>query len=152
MFGIVFAAGVLLVVFGMGFLSGRESRPKERVTGIGGVFFKAKDPQKLYAWYEKHLGLQRKPGNAVDFEWRSLDGSRSGRTVWCIFPENTKYFDPSKAGFMLNYRVEELDGLLKIMREEGVWVDEKREDSEAGKFGWIMDPEGNRIELWEPRE
>jgi predicted enzyme related to lactoylglutathione lyase len=122
----------------------------KRVTGIGGVFFKANDPEKLYAWYEKHLGIKRDPdGSGVSFRWGDeKDGGRSGMTVWSVFPRSSKYFDPSQAGFMINYRVEDLDGLVKALEAEGVEVVARQE--EYGKFAWIMDPEGNRIELWEP--
>jgi len=124
----------------------------KRVTGLGGLFFKADDPDKLYEWYEKHLGLKREPdGSAVVFRWRECeDGNRPGETVWSIFKSNTKYFEPSQAPFMMNFRVDDLDYLLEQLRKEGVWIDEKREDGEYGRFAWIMDPEGNRIELWEP--
>jgi len=119
-----------------------------RVIGLGGVFFKARDPEKLYAWYEKHLGITRVNPDAVIFRNK---GDESGITVWSIFPADTKYFEPSPAPLMLNYRVENLDALLDVLAAEGVFVDPKREEYEYGKFGWIMDPEGNRIELWEPK-
>jgi catechol 2,3-dioxygenase-like lactoylglutathione lyase family enzyme len=125
----------------------------ERVTGIGGVFFKSKDPEKLGAWYEKHLGLRREPagtGVAVTFPWRDDHGG-DGMTVWSIFPSDTKYFEPSHSGFMVNFRVADLDGLLELLRAEGVEVDPHREDYDYGRFAWIMDPDGNRVELWEPR-
>ena len=123
----------------------------KRVTGLGGVFFKAKDPEKLCAWYQRHLGLKREPhGTAVSFLWREAKGRGKGMTVWSLFPRNTRYFRPSRAHFMLNYRVRNLDRLLKLLRREGVWIDPKREDYPYGRFAWIMDPEGNRIELWQP--
>ncbi len=124
----------------------------KRVTGIGGVFFKSGDPEKLYRWYEKHLGVTREPhGQGVAFHWRDADDPQTeGVTAWAIFPKNTKYFDPSPAGHMINYRVDDLDGLLKILKEEGVEIDPHREDYDYGRFAWIMDPDGNRIELWEP--
>jgi predicted enzyme related to lactoylglutathione lyase len=123
----------------------------KRVSGLGGIFFKADHPEKLYAWYEKHLGLQRQAQEAVVFNWRHADDpEKSGMTVWSIFPKDTKYFDPSRSSFMMNFIVEDLDGLLAALREEGVEVDPKREDYDYGRFAWIMDPEGNRIELWEP--
>ena len=124
----------------------------KRVTGLGGLFFKAKDSDAMYAWYEKHLGIQREAdGSGAMFHWRgAADPEKAGLTVWSIFPENTKYFDPSHAPFMMNFRVENLDELLKALREEGVTIDPKVEDHEYGKFAWITDPEGNRIELWEP--
>jgi catechol 2,3-dioxygenase-like lactoylglutathione lyase family enzyme len=122
----------------------------KRVTGIGGVFLKSKDPKSMYAWYERHLGLQGEHG-FVSFNWREADDpEKEGTTLWTLFPENTKYFAPSNSPFMMNFRVENLEELLNALRAEGVQVDEKVESSEYGKFGWIMDPEGNRIELWEP--
>ena len=121
-----------------------------RVTGLGGVFFKANDPQKLYEWYDRHLGI-KKGDYGVSFLWReSNDPKKTGMTLWTLFPKESKYFDPSRAGFMLNYRVENLDGLLEALRQEGVEIDPKREDADYGRFAWIIDPEGNRIELWEP--
>lgn len=123
----------------------------DRVTGLGGVFFKADDAEKLYAWYEKHLGIKRHPVDGVMFRWRHETApEKPGMTVWSVFKKDTKYFEPSQANFMLNYRVANLDQLLEALKAEGVWIDEKREDSEYGRFAWIMDPEGNRIELWEP--
>ena len=120
-----------------------------RVTGLGGVFFKAANPERLYNWYENHLGLKRSEGG-VDFHWRQTDGDGTGKTVWAIFEKDSTYFDPTNAPFMLNYRVENLDALLEQLRIEGVWIDAKRENAEYGRFAWIRDPEGNRIELWEP--
>ncbi len=121
----------------------------KRVTGIGGVFFKAKDPEALYAWYEKHLGLRRNSQTqAVVFESEETCDRRA-QTIWSLFPHTTKYFEPSHASFMLNYRVDDLDGLVAALRNEGVEI-LGREDYDYGRFAWIMDPEGNRIELWEP--
>lgn len=125
----------------------------KRVTGLGGIFFKSKDPEKLSAWYEKHLGLKAHPPAPVRFPWREAnDPRRTGYTVFAPFPADTKYFEPSQASFMLNFRVANLDALLDSLREEGVTVDPKIEDYEYGRFGWILDPDGNRIELWEPTE
>jgi len=123
----------------------------DKVTGFGGLFFKADDPEALYAWYEKHLGLKRTGDGAVTFNWRdNADKGKEGITVWAIFPKTTSYCIPSRSNFMMNFRVADLDGLLEALREEGVDIDPKREDYEYGRFAWIMDPEGNRIELWEP--
>ena len=123
----------------------------KRVTGIGGIFFKAKDPEKLYRWYEKQLGIIREPhGQGAVFRWREGKNSRPGATAWAAFPKNTRYFRPSRASFMINYRVANLDVLLRQLRKAGVWIDGKREEGDYGRFAWIMDPEGNRIELWEP--
>ena len=122
----------------------------KRVTGIGGVFFKCKDPEAMYQWYEKHLGIKREHG-FVTFPWRNADNpDEEGMTAWSLFPQDTKYFNPSASPFMINYRVENLEALLEALRAEGVEVDPKVEAHEYGKFGWITDPEGNRIELWEP--
>ena len=123
----------------------------QRVTGLGGVFFKADDPEKLQAWYAKHLQLAIENWGGAVFRWREhQDPAREGYTVWSAFPGDTDYFEPGKKPFMINFRVENLDAVLEQLRAEGVNVDSKREESEFGKFGWIMDPEGNRIELWEP--
>jgi len=119
-----------------------------RVIGLGGVFFKARDPEKLYQWYEKHLGIKRDDSQSKMFLNK---GDEDGMIVWSIFPADTKYFEPSQSSLMINYRVENLDALLDALIAEGVQVDPKREDYGYGKFGWIMDPEGNRIELWEPK-
>lgn len=121
-----------------------------RVTGLGGIFFKAENPEQLYQWYEQHLGIKRNPdGHGVAFRWQD-DGDARGFTAWAIFTKESEYFNPSRQSFMLNYRVENLDALLDTLRAEGVWIDPKREDYDYGRFAWILDPEGNRIELWEP--
>ena len=124
----------------------------KRVTGIGGVFFKADNAEKLYNWYDEHLGITRAPdGSGAMFEWRKVDDSqKKGVTVWALFPRDTKYFKPSRSSFMINYRVDNLDALLDTLQKEGVEIDPHREDYDYGRFAWIMDPEGNRIELWEP--
>jgi len=121
----------------------------KRVTGIGGVFFKAKDPKALGEWYRTHLGVDVTEWGGAIFRWADDDPS-AGLTTWNLFADDTSYFAPSAASFMVNYRVEDLDALLALLREEGCDVDEKTEESEYGKFGWVMDPEGNRLELWEP--
>ena len=122
-----------------------------RVTGLGGVFFKCKDRDELTAWYRDHLGLDVEPGGPWVFEWREKDDPETiGHTVWGTFKGDTSYFDPSDKPFMINYRVDNLARVLAELRAEGVQVDDKTEESEYGKFGWIMDPEGNRVELWEP--
>lgn len=122
----------------------------EQVTGIGGVFFKAKDPKGMVAWYRKNLGIQSKNGYA-DFIWRDKDHSEEmGHTAWAIFPTNTTYFGQSLSPLMINYRVANLDRMLEQLRRGGVKI-EKVEDSDLGRFAWLMDPEGNRIELWEPK-
>ena len=123
----------------------------KRVTGIGGIFFKSKNPEKLQAWYQKHLGIAPKPDGCVAFEWREHEQPEQvGHTIWSPFPQDTKYFDPTTAPFMINYRVADLDQLLKQLRSEGVHVEDRIEESEFGRFAWITDPEGTRMELWEP--
>jgi predicted enzyme related to lactoylglutathione lyase len=124
----------------------------KRVTGLGGLFFRAKAPGPLYEWYEKHLGIQREPdGSGAMFHWRdAAEPDSAGFTVWSIFPQDTKYFGAGPQTFMMNFRVDNLDELVKALREEGVSIDPKVEEAEYGKFAWITDPEGNRIELWEP--
>ena len=117
---------------------------------MGGVFFKAENPEKLYEWYEKQLGIKQDvPGQGVSFR-RKEDGDPEGCTVRSIFKPDTKHFQPSTKPFMLNFRVEDLDGLLERLRGEGVCIDPNREDYDYGRFAWIVDPEGNRIELWKP--
>lgn len=123
----------------------------KRVTGIGGIFFKARDPQALSAWYEKHLGMKSRFPAPVQFDWRDVKNpAQKGYTVWAPFPADTRYFGPGEASFMVNFRVGNLDTMLEALRREGVTVDPKREDSAYGRFAWVLDPEGNRIELWEP--
>jgi len=123
----------------------------KRVTGIGGVFIKAKNPDVLRAWYQKHLGIDIQDWGGTTFRWHTPDQPNlNGSTTWSIFPASSTYFAPSDATFMINYRVENLLALLDLLREEGCDVNPKIEHSEYGKFGWVMDPEGNKIELWEP--
>lgn len=124
----------------------------KRVTGIGGLFFKSAHPEQLYKWYEKHLGIQRTAdGSGATFEWRDADDpQQKGMTIWSVFPHTTKYFGAGNSSFMINYRVENLDALLDALKDEGVQIDPHREDTDYGRFAWIIDPDGNRIELWEP--
>lgn len=124
----------------------------KRVTGIGGVFFKAKDPQALGDWYRTHLGLDVQEWGGCAFRWADDNIDGSGTTIWSPFRDDTTYFLPGTASFMVNYRVEDLHALLAKLREEGCAVDEKVEESEFGKFGWVLDPEGNKLELWQPPE
>ncbi len=122
----------------------------EQVTGIGGVFFKAKDPKGMAAWYRKNLGIQSKGGYA-DFIWRDKDHPEEvGHTAWAIFPTNTTYFGPAASALMINYRVANLERMLEQLRRSGVKI-EKVEDFDYGRFAWLEDPEGNRLELWEPK-
>ncbi len=123
----------------------------KRVTGIGGIFFHAKDPEALRAWYKRHLGIDVLEWGGAAFTWTDDAGKPAkGTTIWSVGAEDNGHFAPGKATFMINYRVADLDALLAVLREEGCNVLEKPEDSEYGKFGWVMDPENNKVELWEP--
>lgn len=122
-----------------------------RVTGIGGVFLRARDPETLGAWYRERLGLDVQTWGetrGTTFAWRELGVERRGHTVWSLFPTETAYLGAGDC--MINYRVEDLDAVLAALRAEGVKVDDRVEASEFGRFGWVTDPEGNRIELWQP--
>lgn len=122
-----------------------------RVVGIGGIFIKARDPEKLRAWYREHLGLDIEDWGGMAFSWNRPDGpGENGITIWSVFEDSSEYFAPSPARFMINYIVNDLQAVLAELRSEGCEVDTKTQESEFGKFGWVMDPEGNRIELWEP--
>jgi predicted enzyme related to lactoylglutathione lyase len=122
----------------------------ERVTGIGGVFFKARDPKALGEWYKTHLGIDVQPWGGAAFEWGEGSAEPKGVTAWSLSSAEKPHFEPGTAPFMLNYRVRDLDAMLVQLRAAGAQVDEKVEDSEYGRFGWAMDPEGNRFELWQP--
>lgn len=124
----------------------------KRVTGIGGIFFKCKDPKKVREWYQTHLGLNTNQYGTV-FEWRQgADTTKKGFTQWSPFGETTKYFEPSTKDFMINYRVEHLEQLVEQLKTEGVTITDKIETVEYGKFVHILDNEGNKIELWEPND
>lgn len=124
---------------------------KTHILGVGGVFFKSKDPQALYRWYEEVLGLKREDDSAIIFRWGdSKDAEQRGITLFSAFQEDTQYFDPTTSSTMINFRVRDLDGLLESLKEKEVWIAPNREDSEFGRFAWIRDPEGRKIELWEP--
>jgi predicted enzyme related to lactoylglutathione lyase len=124
----------------------------KKVTGIGGVFFKCDDPKGMNEWYAKNLGLPASEYGAT-FEWRQVDDpSKQGSTTWSTFPQNTKYFDPSAKPFMINYRVENLAELVDELKKENVTFVDEIADSDYGKFVHVLDPEGNIIELWEPKD
>jgi predicted enzyme related to lactoylglutathione lyase len=122
-----------------------------KVTGIGGVFFKAKsDPAELGAWYKTHLGLQLEPWGGAILRWPDDQAEDRGLTVWSVAKPDTQWFAPSEASFMINYRVDELDVLLGNLRAANVTIVKGPETHENGKFAWILDPDGNKLELWEP--
>ena len=148
---------IILIAFGFGFASNsiltkttNKQTTMKKVTGIGGIFFKCKDPKKMKDWYKTHLGLDTNDYGA-NFEWRdATDTSKKGSTAWSPFPESTKYLDPSTKEFMINYRVADLEALVEELKKEGVTIVDKMETYDYGKFIHIIDMEGNKIELWEP--
>lgn len=122
----------------------------KRVTGIGGIFFKAKNPKALGEWYRNHLGLNVEDWGGTAFRWSDDPSEGKGTTIWNPFSQDTDYFEPSSAPYMINFRVADIHHLLAALRSEGCEVLEKIEESEYGKFGYVIDPEGNKLELWEP--
>jgi predicted enzyme related to lactoylglutathione lyase len=122
-----------------------------RVTGIGGVFFRATDAPRLRAWYKQHLGIDVQDWGGTAFTWTDSKGKPfAGTTIWSISAVTADHFAPSASTFMINYRVEDLLGLVKVLREEGCHVLDDIQDSDFGKFAWVIDPEGNKVELWQP--
>ena len=144
-------------LFGFAFktiISNHKTEPSnmKKVTGIGGIFFKCKDPKAVNEWYKTHLGFETTP-YGTSFEWRDIDdSSKKGLTQWNPFPETTKYFDPSEKEFMINYRVENLEALVEELKKQNVTIVDKIETYDYGKFVHILDLEGNKIELWEPAD
>lgn len=123
----------------------------KRVTGIGGIFFKAKNATALQAWYKQQLGVDVQPWGGAAFDWVDSDGKPTGgTTAWSVFDEGGDQFAPSNASFMVNYRVDDLHALVAALKSEGCNVLDKVDDSEYGKFAWVIDPEGNKVELWQP--
>jgi predicted enzyme related to lactoylglutathione lyase len=123
----------------------------KRVTGIGGIFFYAQDPKALGEWYKRHLGIDVQAWGGAAFDWRDDSGQPTGgTTAWCISAADSNSFAPGSKPFVVNYRVHDLPALLQALRDEGCNVLDKTDDSEFGKFGWVIDPEGNKVELWQP--
>ena len=123
----------------------------KRVTGIGGVFFKSADPAALAQWYRVHLGFDVQAWGGVSFDWSGpANPGGAGSTAWSLFKADTDHFAPSAAPFMINYRVHDLHALVAALRAEGCTVGDQVDESEYGRFCWMMDPEGNKLELWEP--
>lgn len=143
-FGFGFAYKTLIVN------QNKNASNMKKVTGIGGIFFKCKDPKKMTEWYQKHLGLETNPYGAT-FEWyEGADSTKKAQTQWTPFAETTKYFEPSTKDFMINYRVENLTELVSQLKNEGVTILDNIETYDYGKFVHILDAEGNKIQLWEP--
>jgi len=149
----------LVITFGLGFgfktiltKITNEQEPIKRVTGLGGIFFKCKDPNKVREWYKLHLGLNTNQYGTV-FEWRQgADTTKKGFTQWSPFAETTSYFAPSTKDFMINYRVENLEALVDQLKRDSVTIVDKIETVEYGKFVHVLDIEGNKLELWEPND
>ena len=130
-----------------------NDQPKmKKVTGIGGIFFKCKDPNKMREWYKTHLGLNTNKYGTNFVWWQGADSTKKGYTQWSPFTEKTKYFDPSTKDFMINYRVENLDALVSQLKTEGVTIADTIQTVSYGKFVHIIDMEGGKIELWEPND
>jgi predicted enzyme related to lactoylglutathione lyase len=121
-----------------------------RVTGIGGVFLRSRDPKATAKWYAENLGIKLADFNGAAFQWSDEVPAGTGMTAWSAFPEDTAYFGEGKQAVMIDYRVDDLDALLTELEAKGVWIDPKRQDEVYGKFAWIKDCDGNRLELWEP--
>ncbi len=123
----------------------------KRVTGLGGLFFKSGDRKRLLEWYREHLGIDSDEWGGFAFQWQDRQQpEETGYTVWSAFPDDTDYFAPSDHGFMVNFRVDDLDALIDALEEEGVQIVGEIQQHENGRFAWILDPEGRKIELWEP--
>ncbi|HEY1038687.1 MAG TPA: VOC family protein [Bacteroidia bacterium] len=153
----IFISLALIASFGLGYAFNEVTKPADqmpvkKVTGIGGIFFKCKDPKVLKEWYAKNLGLKT-DAYGTTFEWREgFDSTKKGYTQWAPFPATTKYFNPSKKDFMINYRVDNLTRLVQTLKRDSVTITDTIQTYEYGKFVHILDPEGNKIELWEPND
>jgi len=122
----------------------------QRVQGIGGLFFKAADKRALLEWYRINLGIDVQDWGGAVLNWREMNPRGTAATHWSIFSDDTTYFSPGTATFMVNFRVDDLSAMLAQLRANGCQVEDKVDESEYGRFGWVVDPEGNKIELWEP--
>jgi len=122
----------------------------ERVQGIGGIFFKSPDPKALARWYAEHLGVPVGDWGGAGFRWSQQEDADAATTIWSPFKADTEYFAPSEARFMVNFRVRDLEAMLAQVAASGTKVFEARESSEFGAFGWFLDPDGNKVELWQP--
>ena len=145
---------LVLAYLGVAIMSGngeaQATEPVGHITGIGGVFFKAKDPKALSAWYRDVLGLPLKAWGGAELRYDAPD--RPPALIWSPFPASTDYFAPSTSTFMVNYAVDDLEAFLTRLRAKGVAVLSQADDDANGKFAWVLDPEGNKVELWQPPE
>ena len=149
---------LLSVTFYLGFAfkshlsSTNKNQTMKKVTGIGGIFFKSKDPKKTMEWYHKHLGLETN-SYGTSFEWyEDSTGTKKAQTQWSPFPDSTTYFQPTQQDFMINYRVDNLEALIVELKKDGVTIVDEMETYPYGKFIHILDGDGNKVELWEPIE
>lgn len=133
------------------FITKQNKTATGKVTGIGGIFFKCKDPKKMTEWYSQNLGLETNPWGGATIKWHEgYDSTRKGQTEWQPFPDSTKYFEPSSKDFMIDYRVSNLEALVKEFKKNAVTIVDTMQIVDFGKFIHILDPEGNKVELWEP--
>ena len=123
-----------------------------RVTGVGGVFLRSADPKALGAWYAKHLGMNVEEWGGAILRWPDDKANDDGVTVWNLTEQGGSWFEPSKSAFMINYRIDDMAGMVKQLAAAGIALLKGPDDAENGKFAWILDPEGNKVELWEPRK
>lgn len=146
-------AGSFLLGFAFKTIITKQDTPIKKVTGVGGIFFKCKDPKKMTAWYEKNLGLSANSWGGATFRWyEDKDSTKKGQTLWQPFPDSTTYFAPSTNNFMIDYRVDNLDALIAEFKKNGVTIVDTIQTVDFGKFLHILDPEGNKVELWEPKD
>ncbi|MFM2269568.1 MAG: hypothetical protein RL757_3009 [Bacteroidota bacterium] len=147
---IIITATSFLLGFAFHTIIIKKNKTMKKVTGIGGIFFKCKDPKAVNEWYKTHLGFDTTP-YGTGFDWTETeDSNKKGRTQWNPFPENTKYFNPSEKEFMINYRVADIEALVEALKSENVTILDTIETYDYGKFVHILDLEGNKIQLWEP--
>ena len=152
-------ASLIVLIIAVSFFSGfafktiitKQNAAIKKVTGVGGIFFKCKDPKKMTAWYEKNLGLNTNQWGGATFRWyEGADSTKKGQTQWQPFPDTTTYFEPSANSFMIDYRVDNMDALVDEFKKNGVTIVDTIQTVDYGKFLHILDAEGNKVELWQP--
>jgi predicted enzyme related to lactoylglutathione lyase len=151
-FGLMFALSIAILNFTSQSACAEGEKPMAKVTGIGGVFFKAKgDPKALADWYEKNLGMKLEPWGGAILRWKEDTAEDGGGTAWHVHDSKTDHFEPSKSNFMINYRIDNMDSLIAQLKANNTKIEKGPESHENGKFLWVMDPDGNKVELWEPK-